>query len=141
MYYEYLALRLRKLVVELASAKGFESGIHTDLGFLLPERRPVTWSVQVEGASDSEEGGRLKGALVDCALPWFESARTESGLMAVLSNLRSMDSLELRAILYSDKQEYGAAQEMLDEIVRRRPDLSDDMADWAEQRGLFRADQ
>ncbi len=61
--------------------------------------------------------------------------------MAVLSNLRSMDSLELRAILYSDKQEYGAAQEMLDEIVRRRPDLSDDMADWAEQRGLFRADQ
>ncbi|MDH4188234.1 MAG: DUF4304 domain-containing protein [Nitrospira sp.] len=133
-----LALRLRNRRVELADAKGRESGIDTNIGFLLPEDRPRDWSVLTTG-SNVEEGIRLKRALIDYGLPWFERARTDNGLMELLARMRSMDALELRAILYSDKHQYVEAQEMLDEIVRRRPDLSNSVVAWAEQRGIFGA--
>ena len=135
-----LALRLRGREVKLENAKGRESGVSTNIGDLLPEKCPRSWGVQIEG-SNAEEGVCLKRALIEHALPWFDRARTDNGLLDVLAHMRSMDALEVRAILYSDKHQYTAVQEMLDEIVRRRPDLSNSVATWAEQRELFKVKQ
>jgi len=133
-----LTVCLRNRVVEMATATGRESGIDTNLGFLLPEGRPRSWLVRLDGPN-TEEGSRLKRALIDHALPWFEKARTDSGLLDALASLGSMDSLEARAVLYANQHQYSAVQEMLDEIARRRPDLRDSVAAWAEQRELLKS--
>jgi len=135
-----LALRLRSIKVELLKAKGFESGIHENLGFLLPEQHPDSWCVQIN-ESNTEEGERVRSAVVEHALPWYEKARSEDGLMEVLENSRSMESLEVRAILYSDMLNFSGVRSMLGEIVRRRPDLNEYVANWAKERGLFAEEQ
>ncbi len=131
-----LARRLGRSDVDLAKAKGFEGGICTCLGFLGPDRCQDRWRVQVD-ADNAHEGTALRNAVECLALPWFEKARTETGLMEILERDVSMDALFVRAILYSSKREFGGVRDMLGEVVKRRPDMKEWIDQWAKERDLF----
>jgi len=132
-----LATRLRGVHVDLSRAKGFESGISTDLGQFFGETQRH-WLVNVDD-DNSLQGTQLRAAITEHGLPWFEKARTEDGLIDILRNDPSMDALEVRAILYSDRGDFDGVQSMLGEIVARRPDLDSHVREWAAERKLFRS--
>jgi hypothetical protein len=131
-----LARRLRGFEVDLSKAKGFEGGIRTCLGFLDADRRQDRWQVQV-GSDNAEEGLRLREAIETLALPWFENARTEKGLLEILEQDVSMDALLVRAILYSSKGDYEGTKAMLSEVVQRNSELAAWTVQWAKDRNLL----
>jgi hypothetical protein len=119
-----LALRLYGLTVDPATAKGFESGIITVLGHLMPDRRQDAWKIALH-SDNYDEAARFRAAIEDFALPWFRKARTDEGLIGILENDTSLSALEVLTILYSDRNQPDRARTMASEILRRRPDLRD----------------
>jgi Domain of unknown function (DUF4304) len=130
-----LAQRLRGLTVDIASAKGYESGILTLLGWVMPDRRQDSWKIRV-GSDNHEEAMRFHKAVEDFALPWFRRTRTEDSLIQILEESKTMDSLQVLAILFSARNQSHRAQAVLQEVLRRRPDAEAWLREWSLKAGV-----
>lgn len=134
-----LAQRLRGLAVDMRSAKGYESGILTLLGWLMPKRGEDSWRVHVR-SDNCEEAARFQTAVENFALPRFRRTRTEDGLIQALEQSTTMDALQVLAMLFSTRNRPDRVRAVLQEILRRRPDAEGWLKDWSVKAGVLTGD-